>query len=92
MERREGRGKDIGFIAEEVAQVVPEVVAWEEDGKNARGVKYDHLVAVAIEGIKAQQSQIQTLEREKTELKENLETMQAKLEEMNRKLELLMAR
>jgi hypothetical protein len=90
-EEKGGR-QDVGFIAEEVAKVIPEVVSWEEDGQNARGVNYDHLVAVAIEGIKAQQSQIQTLEREKAELKESLETMQAKLDRLTEKLEALAAR
>jgi hypothetical protein len=87
-EEKGGR-QDIGFIAEEVAKVIPEVVSWEEDGQNARGVNYDHLVAVAIEGIKAQQSQIQTLEREKAELKESLDAMQAKLDRLSQKLEAL---
>ena len=87
-----GGQKDIGFIAEEVAKVVPELVSWEEDGQNARGVNYDHLVAVAIEGIKAQQTQIQTLEREKAELKQNLESMQSKLDRLSEKLEKLLAR
>jgi len=87
-----GGGKDVGFIAEEVAKVVPEVVSWEADGQNARGVNYDHLVAVAIEGIKAQQSKIETLEREKTRLTESLATMQAQLDRMSRQLETLAAR
>jgi hypothetical protein len=87
-----GGGQDLGFIAEEVAKVVPEVVAWEDDGQNARGVNYDHLVAVTVEGIKAQQTQIQTLEREKAELKASLNAMQAQLERLSQKLEALAAR
>jgi hypothetical protein len=84
-----GGRKDIGFIAEDVAKVIPEVVAMEDDGKNARGVNYDHLVAVAIEGIKAQQTQIQTLEREKAELKSSLETLQTRLDRLSRQMEAL---
>jgi hypothetical protein len=91
-DEEKGGGKDVGFIAEDVANVIPEVVSWEEDGQNARGVNYDHLVAVAIEGIKAQQSQIQALEREKAELKASLETVQAKLDQLSQKLEALAAR
>ena len=90
-EEKGGR-EDIGFIAEEVGKVIPEVVAWEDDGKNARGVNYDHLVAVAIEGIKAQQTKIETLEREKSKLTENVATMQAQLDRMARQLETLAAR
>jgi predicted RNase H-like nuclease (RuvC/YqgF family) len=91
-DEEKGGRDDLGFIAEDVAEVIPEVVSWEDDGQNARGVNYDHLVAVAIEGIKAQQSQIQTLEREKAELKESLASMQAKLDRLSATLETLMAR
>jgi hypothetical protein len=90
--KEKGGRQDVGFIAEDVAKVIPEVVAWEEDGQNARGVNYDHLVAVAIEGIKAQQSQIKTLEREKAELQESLTAMQTKLDRVSQQMERLMAR
>jgi len=90
-EEKGGR-EDIGFIAEDVGKVIPEVVSWEEDGQNARGVNYDHLVAVAIEGIKAQQSKIETLEREKTELKGSLVAIQAQLDRVTAQMQTLMSR
>jgi hypothetical protein len=67
-----GGEADLGFIAEEVGKVLPELVAWEQDGKNARGVNYGHLVAVAVEGIKAQQEEIETLRKEKADLERRL--------------------
>jgi DNA anti-recombination protein RmuC len=51
---------DVGVIAEEVAKVLPEVVAFEEDGQ-ARGVNYGKLVSVLIEATKAQQQEIESL-------------------------------
>lgn len=90
--KEQGGRQDIGFIAEEVGKVIPEVVSWEEDGQNARGVNYDHLVAVAIEGIKAQQTKIEILEREKTELKESVASLQEQLDRLARKLETVAAR
>ena len=90
--KEQGGRQDIGFIAEEVGKIIPEVVSWEEDGQNARGVNYDHLVAVAIEGIKAQQTKIETLEREKTELKESVASLQEQLDRLARKLETVAAR
>ena len=87
-----GGKQDVGFIAEDVAKVIPELVSMEEDGQNARGVNYDHLVAVAIEGIKAQQSKIETLEREKTELRQNLSSMQAQLDRLASQVEKLAVR
>jgi hypothetical protein len=49
---------EIGVIAEEVGAVVPEVVSFEENGKDARGVDYSRLTALLIEAVKAQQKQI----------------------------------
>ena len=46
---------DIGLIAEEVGEVIPEVVAYEENGKDAKSVDYARLVAVLIEAVKEQQ-------------------------------------
>jgi hypothetical protein len=72
----QGGKPDIGFIAEDVAQILPELVTMEADGVNAKGMDYSHLVALAIEGIKAQQRRIVVLEaRNKA-----LETRLARLE------------
>jgi len=57
---------EIGVIAEEVGAVVPEVVTFEENGKDARGVDYSRLTAPLIEATKQQQREIQEL---KTELR-----------------------
>jgi hypothetical protein len=46
---------DLGLIAEEVAEVVPEVVAFEENGRHAQSVDYARLVSVLIEAVKEQQ-------------------------------------
>ncbi len=50
---------EIGVIAEEVGAVVPEVVSYEENGKDARGVDYSRLTALLIEAVKQQQWLIQ---------------------------------
>ncbi len=52
---------DIGLIAEEVGEVMPEVVEYEENGKDAKAVNYARLVAVLIEAIKEQQKEIVAL-------------------------------
>jgi len=49
---------DIGLIAEEVGEVIPEVVAYEENGVDAKSVDYARLVAVLIQAVKEQQTQI----------------------------------
>lgn len=50
---------DIGMIAEEVGKVVPEVVTYEENGKEAQSIDYSRLTAVLIEAVKEQQKEIQ---------------------------------
>ena len=57
-----GNGKhEIGVIAEEVGAVVPEVVTWEKNGKDAEGVDYSRLTALLIEATKQQQANINRL-------------------------------
>lgn len=60
---------DIGLIAEEVGEVIPEIVQYEENGKDAKSVDYARLVALLIEGMKEQQKKIENLEAELTSLK-----------------------
>jgi hypothetical protein len=50
---------EVGVIAEEVGAVVPEIVQWEKNGKDAAGVDYSRLTALLIEAVKEQQTQIQ---------------------------------
>ena len=53
-------GHDIGVIAQEIEDILPELVITRDNGYKA--VKYDKLVALLIEGIKEQQKRIVTLE------------------------------
>ncbi len=48
----------IGLIAEEVGEVIPEVVEYEENGVDAKSVDYARIVALLIEGMKEQQKKI----------------------------------
>ncbi len=61
-------GNDVGVIAQEIEEVLPQLVQTRESGYKA--VKYDKLVALLIEGIKEQQSQIEEL-KNKIEKLEN---------------------
>ncbi len=49
---------EIGVIAEEVGQVVPEVVSYEKNGQDATGVDYSRLTALLIEAVKQQQREV----------------------------------
>ena len=70
---------EIGVIAEEVGAVVPELVTYEENGKDARGVDYSRLTALLIEGMKQQQREIQRLQSELRATRRSLKEVQAHL-------------
>ncbi len=56
-----GGAHDLGFVAEEVGKVVPELVTWEADSRWAKGLAYDRVTALAVEAIKEQQRRIESL-------------------------------
>jgi hypothetical protein len=49
---------EVGVIAEEVGVVVPEIVSWNTNGTEAKGVDYSRLTALLIEATKEQQTLI----------------------------------
>ncbi len=60
--------ESIGFIAQDVEKVLPELVSGTEGSK---GVAYGNVVAVLVEAIKEQQKQIDDLKAQLQEMKEN---------------------
>lgn len=60
----------IGFIAQEVEQVIPEVVQTENSTEGFKSVQYDKVVALLVEAIKEQQKQIEQLQQKVKELTE----------------------
>jgi Chaperone of endosialidase len=63
-DRNFGAQDELGFIAQEVEKVVPEIVTKENTKDEYRSVKYDKLVALLVEAIKEQQKQIDSLKIE----------------------------
>ncbi len=68
---KENGKHDLGLIAEDVGQVIPEVVAFEENGVDAQSVDYARLVALLIQGMKEQQATIDQLTKRITDLEKN---------------------
>jgi hypothetical protein len=62
-----GKGKHIGFIAQELETEFPELVVTDEMGMKA--VAYDKMTPVLVEAVKEQQQQIELLKKEVAELK-----------------------
>ena len=65
-EWKENGQKSIGFIAQEVEEILPEIVHGAEGEKS---VEYGNLTAILVEAVKAQQIQIQSLQKEVASLK-----------------------
>jgi hypothetical protein len=59
----------IGLIAEDVGEILPEVVTYEKNGVDAQSIDYDHLTAVLVEAVKE-------LKAENEELKNRIEQLE----------------
>jgi hypothetical protein len=60
--QRKADGKhEIGVVAEDVAQIVPEVVSRDPNTHEVQGVDYSRLAALLIEAVKSQQAEIRQL-------------------------------
>jgi len=62
---------EIGVVAEDVDQVVPELVAKDPETKEVQGVAYSRLSALLIEAVKTQQAEIQELKMQVRQLTSN---------------------
>lgn len=68
-ERAFSDNRALGFIAQEVEQVLPEVVQTEKTAEGYKSVQYDKVVALLVEAIKEQQKQIEVLQKEVKKIK-----------------------
>ncbi|OGS06894.1 MAG: hypothetical protein A2270_00465, partial [Elusimicrobia bacterium RIFOXYA12_FULL_51_18] len=60
-------GRQIGFIAQEVESVIPEVVTTNKEGY--KGISYEQIVPVLTKAVQEQQAQIDSQQKEIVELK-----------------------
>jgi hypothetical protein len=72
-----GGHHDIGFIAEEVGQNVPEVVVYEEDSNYASGMDYGKMTPILLQAIKEQQIIISELKFEIESLRAEIKAIKA---------------
>lgn len=72
--------KNIGFIAQELETVIPEVVITSSDGY--KSVAYDKITAVLTEAIKEQQKQIESYKSENDDLKTQLQILKEEVEQI----------
>ena len=63
------KNKEIGFIAQDVNEVVPELVSYAED-VDQYGVKYGNTTALLVEAVKELTQQVKDLKQEIDKMKE----------------------
>ncbi|MFH1866584.1 MAG: tail fiber domain-containing protein [Patescibacteria group bacterium] len=72
-DKEKGEGVNIGFIAQDVEEIFPEVVSTDANG--LKSLQYGNLVAPLIEAIKEQQKQIKEQQVQIDELKKEIEEL-----------------
>ena len=76
---KESGEHDLGMIAEEVGEVLPELVAYEENGVDAQSIDYARLTAVLVEAVKEQDAQLADQAAELSELRGTVEDLLVRL-------------
>ncbi len=82
-----GGKPDIGFIAEDVAKVVPELVTMEDNGVDAKGMDYSHLTALLVEGIKELRAQNADKDAQLAKQRLQISNLTARLDRLEQKEE-----
>lgn len=70
-ERKSDGQHEIGVVAEDVDQIVPEVVSRDPKTNEVQSVDYSRLAALLIEAVKTQQAEIQQLKMQVLQLTSN---------------------
>ena len=68
-EKKFSNDKQIGFLAQDVEEVLPEIVKLKKDG--TKGIIYDRITTLLVEGMKEQTNTIECLKDEINNIKEN---------------------
>ncbi|MHC4619211.1 MAG: tail fiber domain-containing protein [Planctomycetota bacterium] len=77
-----GGGHDVGMIAEEVGQVLPEIVQYEEDGIYTTGMDYSKLTPLLVEAVKALKAEVDEQQKRVIEQDAVIEGLQEEVAEL----------
>lgn len=91
-----GGTHDVGFVAEEVGAVLPEIVAYEENGVDATGMDYGKVTPLLVEAVNTlraekdnqlaeRDARIETLEQQNAELQARLARVEAMMVEISKR-------
>lgn len=74
----------IGFIAQDVEKILPEIVSTDEEG--FKGIQYELFTPVLVEAIKEQQAIIEKLQQENSAKTKQIEIINSNFEKLNAEL------
>jgi hypothetical protein len=79
LKRSSTKAKQVGLIAQEVKEVIPEIVSeWKDKGADDYlAVDYSRLVAVLVEAVKEQQKKVEALQEQLGALQQTIERFEA---------------
>lgn len=76
--------KDMGFIAQEVEKVAPELVS--DDTEGMKAVKYGNIISIVVEALKELKLKVENLLGLQNEMKTELQRVKAENDELKRRL------
>ena len=79
----------IGFVAEEVGRVLPEIVDYEANGLDARGMDYSRVTPLLVEAVKEQQQQIEDQNLTVKQQQAQIESQRKQIDEQRKLIEAL---
>ena len=75
-----GEGRKLGFIAQELQQLVPEVISVGKDENKTLGVFYSDLIPVLVKAIQEQHQQVENLKAQKADMMADIKKISAEIE------------
>ena len=85
------KGKtQIGFIAQDVQKVLPELVSDDGTEDAYLGIRYANMSAVLVEAIKEQNEQFQNMQEELDQKNDRIAELESRLDDISRKLDILL--
>ena len=81
-DKEHGGHRDLGFIAEEVGAVLPEIVRFESNGTDAIGMDYAMMTPLLVEAVNALHAENQQLKTSNASLEHRLTLIENRLREL----------
>ena len=81
-DKEHGGHHDIGMIAEEVGEVLPEIVNYEENGIDAIGMDYSKLTPLLVEAVNALHREVEHKDLQIMELQDRLNELETLVEQL----------